>query len=556
MMSASFDRPAAGTTPSRKVSYRVGRLLGRIEVAAERIPPWTVLGTIMLVGWAVAIAAGRIAGHDGWLYYHGGDGTWYYTTAWALGNGHVPAAVIGYGYPLLIAPIAVIAGSSLLAGIPAVVIFNQVVLAPIALACVYGITRMFASRSYAYVVSLIWVLAPVLVIHYFLADYHSRYVDLTLPSAIGLTGLGDYPSMVVLLVAAYFLLRAIATGVTLDAVAAGLAAGLALAVKPANALFLPAVLVALVVARKPRVLGIVALSLIPSLLGIAMWRYRGLGYVPGFSHRPSVNFDWNQLHHNLDSIREYTWSQRMVYWFALAGIVGLARRSYVAASLTATWFASYLLVKGTSPRVDFVTGSFLTHLIAAFPAYFLLAISVPFLVPIYGRRRPPSPVGPESPRAAPKVAVSVLGFLAVVAFLAVALLPTLDSPAAAKQIHLNLYLPLDRFTVASRQSQGALTLSWARQQPAGTRASYAIFRDPTDRAICVPVKHAAANCAFLGTRVAAVRGRHDELDRPSPTRHLGLPGRTRARRPTALSERTTTSSSADRSPSRCARSGD
>jgi hypothetical protein len=517
MMSASFDRPAAGATPSGKVSYRAGRLLGRIAVTAERIPPWTALGAIMLVGWGVAVAAGRIAGHDGWLYYHGGDGTWYYTTAWVLGNGHVPAAVIGYGYPLLIAPIAGIAGSSLLDGIPAVVVFNQLVLAPIALACIYGITRMFASRLYAYVVSLLWVLAPVVVIHYFLADYHSRYVDMTLPSAIGLTGLGDYPSMVVLLVAAYFLLRAIATAATLDAVAAGLAAGFALAVKPANALFLPAVLVALVVARKPRVLAIVALSLVPSLLGLAMWKYRGLGYLPGFSHRPGVNFDWRQLHHNLDSIREYTWSQRMVYWFALAGIVGLARRSYVAAALAVTWFASYLLVKGTSPRVDFVTASFMTHLIAAFPAYFLLAVSVPFLVPIYGRRRPPSPVGPDTPRTAPKIAVSVLGFLAVVGFLAVALLPTLDSPAAAKQIRLNLYLPLDRFTVASGQSQGAVTLSWARQRASGTRASYAIFRDPTDRAICVPVNHAAANCAYFGTRVAAVGGDSTSwTDHPPP----------------------------------------
>ena len=39
----------------------------------------------------------------------------------------------------------------------------------------------------------------------------------------------------------------------------------------------------------------------------------------------------------------------MVYWVALAGIVGLARRSYVAAALAATWFASYLVIKGSSP---------------------------------------------------------------------------------------------------------------------------------------------------------------------------------------------------------------
>ena len=44
---------------------------------------------------------------------------------------------------------------------------------------------MFASRLYAYLVSLLWVLTPVVVIHYFLADYHSRYVDLTCPRRSG-----------------------------------------------------------------------------------------------------------------------------------------------------------------------------------------------------------------------------------------------------------------------------------------------------------------------------------------------------------------------------------
>ena len=126
-----------------------------------------------LASWGIAAEGGRIAQHDGWVYYHGGDGTWYYTTAWVLGNGHIPAAAIGYGYPLLIAPIAGIFGSNLLDGMPAIVIFNQLVLAPIALLCVYGITRMFASRWYAYLAALAWVLFPVAVIHYFLADYHT-----------------------------------------------------------------------------------------------------------------------------------------------------------------------------------------------------------------------------------------------------------------------------------------------------------------------------------------------------------------------------------------------
>ena len=124
-------------------------------MTVERIPPWTVLGAIMLVGWGVAVAAGRIAGHDGWLYYHGGDGTWYYTTSWVLGNGHIPTR-----------------RHRLRLSAPDRPDRRDRRLEPARrhprrsssstssssrrsrLACIYGITRMFASRLYAYVVSL------------------------------------------------------------------------------------------------------------------------------------------------------------------------------------------------------------------------------------------------------------------------------------------------------------------------------------------------------------------------------------------------------------------
>ena len=393
-----------------RAGYRVGRILGRVLDFVDRVPPWLVLGALVVLGWVIAAESGRIAPHDGPLYYHGGDGTYYYSSAWMLGHGVLPLTAIGYGYPLLIAPIAAIAGPNAIAGMPAIIAFNQLVLAPIALLCVYGIARMLAGRAYAYLATLVWILFPVAVIHYFLADYHSRYVDITLPSAVGLLPLGDYPSMVVLLVAAYFTLRLSSSGWWADALAAGFATGLAVAVKPANLLFLPAPFLALLVARRFRGLAIVAAATLPSLLGTTAWKQRGLGDLPAFASSGQGRFalasvgvtlvasihlnvhrylplNWGQLHHNLDGLREFTWSQRVIYFTAIGGLVGLARRSTVVAVLAGTWLAAYVIGKGSSPQVDVVGGSFFTHLIAAFPAYFLLVISLPFLIPVYGRRR-------------------------------------------------------------------------------------------------------------------------------------------------------------------------
>ena len=105
---------------------------------------------------------------------------------------------------------------------------------------------------------------------------------MTLPSALGLTALGDFPSMVTLLVSAYFILRSVTTRAGVDAVAAGLAAGLALTIKPANLLFLPASIVAYAIARRPRALAVFAAALLPGLIGLTIWKYRGLGYLPVF----------------------------------------------------------------------------------------------------------------------------------------------------------------------------------------------------------------------------------------------------------------------------------
>ena len=523
-MSASIDRETAGGGVLEQIGYRTGRLLGRAELLVRRLPtppPWLVLGVLVLASWGIAAEVGRIAQHDGPFYYDGGDDTWYYTTSWLLAHGHLSGAEISYGYPLLLAPFARAAGPNLLNGLPSIIAFNQLVLAPIALLCIYGITRMFARRWYAYLVTLLWVVFPVSVIHYFLADYHTRYVDVTLPSAVGLTALGDYPSMVALLVSAYFVLRAAATRADLDAVAAGLAAGLAVTIKPANLLFLPAAVVAFALARRPRAFAVFAAAIVPALIGLTIWKYRGLGYLPvlpsaagasfalvvplavaGLNLHKYLQFNWQELHHNLDGLREYTWSQRMIYWTGIAGVIGLARRSFVVAGLAAAWIGSYLIVKGSSNTSDLVGGDFFTHMIAAFPGYFLLVVSVPFLVPVYGSRRPPNPVTPASSSRLPRVSVAVLGAITLIGIVVVAALPQLASPAAAMFQYADLYVPVNTFDLTATTAGGAVTLHWQPHRPGGTQTTYAIFRDTSDQVICTPQGNGANACAFDGIQIA------------------------------------------------------
>ncbi len=341
--------------------------------------------------------------------------------------------------------------------------------------------------------------------------------------------------MVVLLVAAYFLLRPVATGATLDAVAAGLAVGFALAVKPANSLFLPAVLVALAFARRPRALGIFALRLIPSLLGLAMWKYRGLGYLPAFSHPPGRTRDGRpgSTGHQPPPLREprlvapppQPRQHPRVHVEPADGLLGrsgghrrpgpaLLRRRCARSDVARLLPRDQGNVEAGRLRrrqLHDPSDRSIPRLLHARDLRPVPRTDLRSPAPARGGR--PGNLAPGDRRSPCRCSAPSRSSASSWS----ALLPTLDSPAAARNLNANLYLPLDGFAVASHQSHRAVTLSWARQQPGGSRASYAIFRDPSDRAICVPVRHAAADCTYFGTRVAAVKGNVTSwVDHPPP----------------------------------------
>ena len=506
--------------------------------------PAKVLAVLVIADWFVIAEAARIAVHRGWLFYDGGDGTWYYTSAWVLGQGHLPQAYIGYGYSLLVAPLTWIAGSNILAGLPLIVLLNAVVLSPIAVLCIFGLAKGIGGQRFAYACASLWVVFPVASIAFFHPDYHSRYVDITLPDVVGLTSVGDFPSMVCGLVAAYFVFRALSSDSRHDALTAGLAAGVMIGIKPANALFLPAAVLALAVARRPHALGRFAVGLAPSLLALVLWKYRGLGNLPLFSLMPAphltlasggnpalpagslpvhlgryLHFNWGTLHANLDDFRRFGRYGLLVLALTLAGLAGLARRSLAGAVLIGGWFAAYLLVKGSFFSIN--DGDFFTHDLPAAPAFFLMALCSVLLVPALGKRLLDAP-GRESWPRSERSRRGVLAFGALLAIIPIGvfvLLKPLTRPSATEIPVFDLYVPADGFRLSARTSAGSVILSWPQQATHGTYAPYFIFRSHADGLTCTPVAHAASHCAFAaGVAGIAPASSSSFRDRPPPGR--------------------------------------
>ena len=138
------------------------------------------------------------------------------TTGWLLGDGELAPTYIGYGWPLVLAPIMRLAGPSFITAMPPVIALNVLVLGPLALWAIYGLGARIAGRAFGLLAAAVWVVMPFAVIPLWRDDYHERYVEQFLPGALGLTGLVDYQSMVLLLVGALLFMRALETRATLD----------------------------------------------------------------------------------------------------------------------------------------------------------------------------------------------------------------------------------------------------------------------------------------------------------------------------------------------------
>ena len=489
-----------------------------------------MLGTLIAAQIAATFALALAATHNGWVYFQGGDQIVNTTTAWLIGGLEIPPTEVGYVWPLLLAPITWITGPTFVQALPAIVVLNVLVLGPIALYCVYSIAAHIGGRLLGYWAAALWVVAPFAAIPLFVDRYHEKWIDQFLPQALGLTGMPDFPSLVLVLAAALFVVRSVSPGRLHDAVLAGLLAGAAGGLKPPNYLFVFGAVLAYPLARRWREALAFGIALAPSILVLAFWKERGLGYIPALALEHvqlaagsaplalDINLDnyvdldiehWKQ---QMDALREFFWSPRLAQFAPFAGVLAVLRmRRYAIAGLLAGWLAAFLVVKGFSPRANIESNTFWRLLMPAWPAYLLLFASIPMLVPTLARRlgdrvQPPRPTQVER-RWLVVAAVATLAVPVTVTAAADRIQPPTPAIVQPTDTEATILTPVDKEIALEVVREGAgERLTWT---PGSWRADvfYRVYRmdGPGEDTQCALSDGVAWSCYLLSAPIATTR---------------------------------------------------
>jgi hypothetical protein len=499
-----------------------------IDVLLER--PRTVLGVLVAAQIAATIALGLTVEHNDWVWFQGGDQIVNTTTGWLAGQRILPPTEISYVWPLVQTPITWITGPTFLQAMPPIVVLQVLVLGPIALGCVYGVASHIGGRLLGYWAALLWVVAPFAVIPLFVDRYHEKWTEQFVPQALGLTAMPDFPSMVLVLVAALLVVRTLTDPRWTDALLAGLVAGAAGGLKPPNYLFVAGAVLAYLVARQWRAGALFLVALAPSLLVVAFWKDRGLGYIPALSLEEVrlasgvdlpgrgqfdryVELDWDHWLQQMDQLREFFWSARLAQWAPLAGLVAVVRvhRTPVAA-LLAGWLGAFILVKGFSDRADIQANTFWRLLMPAWPAYLLLFASIPLLVPRLAARLGRRLETPAHSRIAPRWVVVAVVVTLVVPALATAASSQLQPPSPPALVQdlgsSTILTPIDPgISVEAAPEGSGNALRWSSDASWRAKVFYRVYRSDGTGAdtLCVTAANVAWNCYLKGQPIATTR---------------------------------------------------
>jgi hypothetical protein len=463
-----------------------------------------VLGGLVGAQIVVTLALAMAATHNGWVYFQGGDQIVNTTTGYLLGRLELPPTEVGYVWSLVQAPMTWFTGGTYVQVLPPLVVLNVLVLGPVALLCVYGIAARIGGRLLGYWAALLWVIAPFAAIPLFIERYHEKWIDQFLPQALGLTAMADFPSLVLVLAAAYFVVRSLDADRLHDAVLAGLLAGAAGGLKPPNYLFLGGVVLAYPLARRWREGIAFGLALVPGLLVLAYWKWSGFGDLPILAYQQArlaagagptalqldldryLDLDIDHWREQMNQLREVFWSARVAQWAPIAGLLAVARvRRYPIAALLGGWLAAFIVIKGFSTRASIEGNTFWRLLMPAWPAYLLLLASIPLLVPTLARRlgdriRPPA-TRPVSLRVVAIVAVLTLAVPTVT----IAASSLTDSPERAvyQDDAGNFILtPVENgVELTARRVGSTQELAWTSGGPWRADVFYRVYRaDDTD----------------------------------------------------------------------------
>ncbi len=529
---------ASSAAAARWSGRTVDRLLER---------PRAVVGSLIGLQIGATLVLALAADHNGWVWFQGGDQIWLSTQGWLLGQLELPPTELGYLWSYLLMPIMWITGPTYVQALPPLVVLQVLVFGPIALLCVYDLASRIGGRLLGYWASLLWAIAPFAAIPLFVDRYQERFGEQFLPQALGLTAMSDYPSMVLVLASAVFVVRSIDAARMTDAVLAGLLLGAATAVKPPNLLMGVGAALAYLVARRWRTGLAFGAAIVPSLLVLALWKERGLGGIPVLgleevrlatgAATTAISVDLDQylefdLDHwltQMDHLREFFWSARVAQWVPVAGLIAVVRvRRGAIAALLAGWLAAFLVVKGFSPRATIESGSFWRLLMPAWPAYLLLLAAIPLLVPTLARRLGERMRAPSSPPVARRWIVVVAVLTVLLPACAIAVSSPIDGPALAvtqddagnfilTSVDDSVELRVERVPEGQR-------LTWD-DGPRRANVFYRVYRAEGEDVECEYTDgHTAQSCYVRGTPIAIVREREflDTDWSPGATYRIGV----------------------------------
>lgn len=515
--------------------HRAGRALAQP-------PGFLALLVLVQIAATVAFALERPT-HNGWAYYQGGDQIWLLSSARLLAHSLLPPAVVGYGWPSLLSPISAIAGPDFLQAMPPVIILQIAILVPLGTVLAYLIGERIAGRLNGAVTAVAWAAAPFASLLFIDAGYEQRWVDIFLPQVTGLTAMSDLPSTILLLAVAYLLVRGFGTWSTTDIAAAGVVAGFAIGTKPANALLVPGVALAFIVARRLRPAAVFAIAVVPSVAILALWKQRGLGEMPlfalpeggrpagsvarqpevaGFDPGRYLQLDWDLLRQNLSDLHTILLGQPVWLLLPVIGVVLLCRVSPPTAALLGGWMGTFLLVKGSYFLSSIDSVSFFRFLMPAWAAYVPATAAIFRLAPSLARRPPRLADRPTGRLGRRTLAALLIGLVGLPLILVATARPLRDGSAAV--LFETRLTPVDDSIVvrAMRDPNESVRIVWSHPAyPASV--FYRVYRaygpDPT----CVKGA-GAAQCSVSGELLGTTREPRFFDPRPAPgaTYRLGI----------------------------------